>query len=401
MARQYRFTSVSPEEPRLSIGLMSGTSCDGIGASLIRTSGIGFERRVAFLEYHYEPFEQELREKLFRFYPPSSFDSHSLLQAHLELGERFAVAVERLLAKAGRDAEEVHAVGLHGLTIYHDPPGPHNSGHGGHMEIGEGAIVAQRTGITTVAELRAADIAAGGHGAPLSVYVDYVLFRHPTLSRAIQNIGGIANVTGLPVGCSLAEISSFDTGPGNMVIDGVIRYFAGGRAQYDKDGEMAARGEVNGQLLAELMKHPHVLRKPPKTTGREDFGDQFAAAVIARAGELGLAPEDVVATVTAFSVEAMVFNYRTYLFASKPLDEVVLGGGGTYNKTLVRMLRERVAPAKVMTHEDFGIPNDAREAVTWAIFADEALYGIPANVPNASGAQRKVILGKIIPGHVE
>lgn len=269
------------------------------------------------------------------------------------------------------------------------------------MEIGEGAVVAQRTGITTVAELRAADLAVGGHGAPLSVYVDYVLFHHPTISRAVQNIGGIANVTGLTAGCELSEVSSFDTGPGNMVIDGVVRHFTGGRSQYDKDGEMAARGKVSTKLLAELMEHPYVKKVPPKTTGREDFGDQFAAAVIKRATELSLSPEDVVATVTAFTVEAMAFNYRTYLFRAKPLDEVILGGGGTHNKTLVRMLRERVAPAKVMTHADFGIPNDAREALTWAVFADEALYGIPANVPNASGAQRKVILGKIIPGQVE
>lgn len=400
MAHFHHFTDIYPTESRLAVGLMSGTSCDGIGASLIRTSNISFERQVEFLAYHYEPFEPEFQKALFKFYPPSSFDSHSLLLAHLELGERFAAAVDRLLAKAGRRPEEVHAAGLHGLTIYHDPPGPHNNGHGGHMEIGEGAIVAQRTGITTVSELRAADLAAGGHGAPLSIYVDYVLFCHPTITRAVQNIGGIANVTGLLAGRSLSELSSFDTGPGNMVIDGVVRHFTGGRAEFDRDGEMAARGRVNERLLAELMQHPHIRKAPPKTTGREDFGEQFAAAVIKRATDLGISPEDVVATVTALTVEAIAFNYQTYLFKSEPVAEVILGGGGTHNKTLVRMLRERLAPARVMTHADFGIPDDAREALTWAVFADEALYGVPANVPNASGAQRKVILGKIIPGRV-
>lgn len=398
MIRRYRFTDVEPMQPRLAIGLMSGTSCDGIGASLVRTKGVGFQREVEFLTYHYEPFETEFRRMLFQFYPPSSFESRELLRAHVELGERFALSVEHLLTKAGRRGDEVHVVGLHGLTIYRDPPGLDNDGHGGKFEIGEGAIVAARTGITTVSELGVADMAAGGHGAPLSAYVDYVLFRHQEISRAVQNIGGIANVTGLPAGSSISEILSFDTGPGNMVIDAIVRHFSGGREEFDRDGAMAARGRVSEQLLAELMEHPHIRKPPPKTTGREQFGDTFAARIVRRGTELGLSPDDIVATVTALTVEAISFNYRTYLFKSHPVDEVILGGGGTHNRTMVRMLRERLAPAKIHTHADYGIPDDAREALTWAVLADETLYGIPANVPNATGARREVILGKIIPG---
>ena len=264
------------------------------------------------------------------------------------------------------------------------------------MEVGEAAMIAERTGAPVICDLRPSDVAAGGHGAPLSAYADYALFVDPACGRAIQNIGGIANVTFIPPAASLNDILSFDTGPGNMVIDGVVQQLTDGRSLFDEDGMCAAQGMVHEALLAELMQHPYLQKHPPKTTGREDFGEPFVGHVLDRARALGLADDDIVATVTAYTAECIQLHYQRELLPRGRLDEMILYGGGAHNKTLLGMIQERIAPIRVRRHEEFGIPGDAREAVTWIILGDETLAGHAGNVPSASGAKHRVVLGKIV-----
>ncbi|MCL4458887.1 MAG: anhydro-N-acetylmuramic acid kinase [Chloroflexi bacterium] len=385
-----------PSEPRLAIGLMAGTSCDGISAALIRTRGCRTAREVTLLAHEVMPFPAEVRQRIFAIYPPNTFGGEELCRLSVLLGELFAEAALRVMAKAGVERSEVKVISSQGVTIYHDPPGPSNNGQGEHVEIAEPAVIADRTGVITVADLRPSDMAAGGHGAPLSVYVDYALFRHPTLSRAIQNIGGIANVTPLRAGAEMDELMSFDTGPGNMVIDAMVRFVTQGAQTFDEDGRMATQGEVQRGLLQALMAHPYLQKAPPKTTGREDFGEHFARQVLAQAQELHLNAYDLVRTVTAFTVETIAYHYERFIYPQFSLDEVILGGGGAHNITLVQMLAERLSPVRIRRHEDYGLSGDAREAITWAILADETLLGNPANVPHASGARHKVLLGKVV-----
>jgi anhydro-N-acetylmuramic acid kinase len=264
------------------------------------------------------------------------------------------------------------------------------------MEVGEPAIIAERTRTLVVCELRPSDIAAGGHGAPLSAFVDHALFADQVRGRAIQNIGGIANVTYLPPGATLDDILAFDTGPGNMVIDGVVQRLTDGRDAYDADGQWAARGTIHQDLLDELMRYPYIAKSVPKTTGREDFGDPFIEYVLSRAVELEVAHDDLVATVTAFTAACIHAHYERELIPRGRLNEAILYGGGAHNRTLVDMIARRLAPVRVRMHDEFGIPGDAREAVTWAMLADETLAGHAGNVPAASGARHPVVLGKIV-----
>jgi anhydro-N-acetylmuramic acid kinase len=374
---------------------MSGTSCDGISAALIRTSGQEMERKVTLVAHEMFPFSTEMRDRIMDLYPPNQFTAEAFCRARVVLGQFFAEAVQRLLATAGVQPHEVSVVGAQGTTLYHDPPGPENQHHGGQVEIAEPAIIAERTGILTVSDLRPADMAAGGHGAPLSAYVDFLFFHDNELSRAVQNIGGIANATITHAGAGMDEIMSFDTGPGNMLIDAAVRRITDGEMQYDRDGHIAATGKVSESLLAWLLTHPYLSESPPKTTGRDTFGDAFFAEVLTRADDLSLSGEDLVRTLTAFTAETIALAYERFAYPQGKLDEVVVSGGGIHNPTLMQLMADRLAPVPVRTHADFGLSNDAREAITWAILADETLLGNPANVPHATGARHPVILGSI------
>jgi anhydro-N-acetylmuramic acid kinase len=264
------------------------------------------------------------------------------------------------------------------------------------LQIGEAAVIATRTGITTVADFRVADVAAGGQGAPLVSYVDWLLLRHPKRTRAVQNIGGIANVTYLPPGDDPTHVRAFDTGPGNMLIDYAASRATAGTQTFDRDGQLAAAGRIDTTLLAKLMSHPYLAQSIPKTTGREQFGAQCGVTTWDQAKELGLSGADIVATLTAFTADSIADAYRHFLPAMPA--EVVLGGGGANNPVLVAMLAERLAPAHVMTHQALGLDDDAKEAMAFAVLAYEASHGRPGNLPACTGAGRQTILGKITPG---
>ena len=279
-------------------------------------------------------------------------------------------------------------------TIYHavDADAPVKST----LQIGEAAVIAARTGVTTVADFRVADVAAGGQGAPLVSYVDWLLLRHPTLTRAVQNIGGIANVTYLPPGDSPAGVIAFDTGPGNMLMDDAVRRVTEGTQTYDHGGILASQGQIDQELLAEWMAHPYLAQSPPKTTGREQFGASYGARVWAQAQRRGLRANDIVATLTALTAASIADAYRRFL--PRMPDQVILGGGGANNPTLVHMLQQHLAPARVTSHETVGLPSDAKEAVAFAVLAYEAIHGRPGNLPTCTGAGTRTILGKITPG---
>jgi anhydro-N-acetylmuramic acid kinase len=384
---------------RLLVGLMCGTSGDGVSGALVETEGLGRDRQLRVLAHEIMPYPREIRDRLFAMFLPNRFSASDFAHLHRDLGELLAEAALRIIEIGEHRPRELTAIAVHAPTVFHEPPELDHEGV--HVEIGEAAIIAERTGVTVLCDLRPNDIAAGGQGAPLSAFVDWALFTDDQLCRAVQNIGGIANVTFLPPGSDLRDVLSFDTGPGNMVIDGVVHTLTRGRDEFDRDGERAAQGSIDKPLLAELLAHPYVARRPPKTTGREDFGQQFAEELVQRARELGVGENDLVATATAFTVECIRVHYDRELRTRAQVDEMILYGGGAHNPTLVRMLRERIAPTKVRLHDEFGIPGDAREAATWAVLADESLAGRSANVPAASGAHHPVILGKVVRTRVE
>jgi len=376
------------------VGLMSGTSADGVDAAIVDITRAGVET-LAFQTFPYPP---KLRAALLDLCRPETARAADACHYNFALGEVFASAVLRLARKAAVAVESIDLIGSHGQTICHVPRGRRFGRRKirSTLQIAEPSVIAERTGITTVADFRPRDIAAGGEGAPLVAYADWRLFRHEKLARALQNIGGIANVTYLPARCTPAQIVAFDTGPGNVIVDRMAHLASGGRLRCDRGGRLARRGAVSRPLLAEWMSRAYFRRRPPKTTGREEFGRPAADRMYRQALGKGLEPRDALATATALTAESIAQAYRRFLPGT--VDEVIVSGGGARNRTLMAMLADRLAPARVMTSDEFGLDADAKEAVAFAVLAAETIRGRPGNVPAATGARRAVVLGKIVPG---
>jgi anhydro-N-acetylmuramic acid kinase len=375
------------------VGLMSGTSADGIDAAVVDIAPGGVDV-LAFATYPYPP---AVREQVLAACRPGKAGVGDICHLNFALGHLFAEAVLRLARRARIPLSTLDLVGSHGQTIYHIPGGRPLGGRRirSTLQIGEPSVIAERTGLATVADFRPRDIAAGGQGAPLVPLADFLLFRHARRTRAVQNIGGIANVTILPAGGGLEDVLAFDTGPGNMILDRLTQRLTRGRQQYDAGGRLAAQGTINRRLLDELMRHPFLRRRPPRTTGREEFGEQFTDALLDRALSAGLSPADILATAAAFTAACIADAYRR--FSPRPVEEVILCGGGSRNPFLVRLLTALVHPAAVAVTDDFGIDADAKEAISFALLAERTLRGLSGNVPSATGARRAVVLGKIVP----
>jgi anhydro-N-acetylmuramic acid kinase len=375
-------------------GLMSGTSADGVDVAIVDIAG----SNVEVVAFDMQPYPAKLREQIFGLFQPETSRVDDICHMNFLLGEIFASAILKTARRKRVPLASIDLVGSHGQTIYHIPQG-RRSGRQlvrSTLQIGEPSVIAERTGITTVADFRPRDVAAGGEGAPLVPYTDWVLFADRRKTRAVQNIGGIANVTYLPAGGGIGDVLAFDTGPGNMIIDHVVTMITQGQARYDAGGELAKRGNVNSRLLAGLMRHKYLRRDPPKTTGREEFGVEFTEDLCARASLRDIEPLDALATVTAFTACSIAHAYKRFL--PKPVDEVILCGGGAWNQTLVGMLRKELPSAKVAVMDDYGISVDAKEAVSFAILAYATIRGQPNNVPSATGAMHTAVLGKIVPG---
>jgi anhydro-N-acetylmuramic acid kinase len=381
----------------LVVGLMSGTSADAVDAAVVRIRGRGEALRVTPLAFRALAYPPALQRRILEASGTGTVTDVSHL--NVVLGEFFAQAALRVIAAARLRPNDVHLVGSHGQTLQHRPMPVYERGIGhvrSTLQVGEPAVIAERTGITTIANFRPRDIAAGGQGAPLTPYVHFLLLRHPQRSRLILNLGGISNVTYLPAGGGLEAVQAFDTGPGNMVLDGVARRLTRGRLAMDPEGRLAASGQVNRALLLRLLQHPFLRRRPPKSTGREEFGEAFVTAVLKNWSDKR--PADALATCSLFTART-VADARRWL--SQPVDEVIACGGGVRNKTLMRDLAASFAPAVVRPLEDVGWQSKALEAVAFAVLAYQTHHRTCANVPAATGAKHPVILGSIVPAGVD
>ncbi|MGQ0810203.1 MAG: anhydro-N-acetylmuramic acid kinase [Nitrospiraceae bacterium] len=378
------------------IGLMSGTSGDGVDAALVDIRGRGHMLEVRPLEFCPLPYPRSLQQRILA--ASANGTVTEVCQLNAVLGEWFAKAALRVIKKARLRASDIGLIGSHGQTLHHLPRGSREPGIGmvrSTLQIAEPSVVAERTGITTVANFRPRDLAAGGEGAPLAPYAHYLLLRHPRRSRLIVNLGGISNVTYLPRAASLSSVRAFDTGPGNMVLDALVRRVTGGRMAMDRGGKRAGRGRINDRLLKKLMAHPFLRRPPPKSTGREDFGETFLRELLAMQRRQHLAPDDLLATCAMWTAKS-VASCRRWLKGS--IDEVVVGGGGTSNRTVMADLSTVFAPAPVITLEELGWQSKSFEAIAFAILGYQTLAGHTSNVPAVTGAHRPVLLGSIVPG---
>jgi anhydro-N-acetylmuramic acid kinase len=381
---------IGSKDERLVAGFMCGTSTDGIDVALTRLKGGGAGTQVEFVGHSSVPFDPEFRQRLLNLLAPGTPTASEITHLSYETADIYTQALVNLVRELDINLSEVDLIGHHGVVLHH--------ADGMYAEICEPSVIAEQTGITVISDFRARDCAAGGQGAPLSPYVDWILFNDPVMSRAVQNIGGIGNVCAMPPSATVDDLIGFDTGPGNRIIDQLVWIITEGKQAFDADGKIAQSGRVREPLLQALMEHPFIARGLPKCAGRGEFSRSFTADLLRDARTAGIADEDTVATATAFSTYAISDSYRRFITPHYALDEVIVGGGGLKNPTLMASLRDLLAPIPIHTHEDFGIPGDAREALSWAILANEALLSHPANVPQVTGARRPVVLGKITPG---
>lgn len=385
-------------------GVMSGTSADGIDVALVRIMGRGFRSRLELLAHYHFPYPADVRRAVFRAMNASSAKVADLARLNFTLGELYAKSVEAAQKRAKLECE---LVGCHGQTIYHQGLASLYLGHSVACtwQTGEGAILARRLGVPVVSDFRPADMAAGGKGAPLVPFLDYVLFRHRRFGRIVQNIGGIGNLTAIPPRADPDDVVAFDTGPGNMVIDGVAQQLFD--RLFDRNGRLAAKGEPIDRVLQQLLRRSFFHQKPPKSAGREQFGREYVRELLRLCGRAD--HHDVIATATTLTARSIGIAVGNILL---PMDarnlsptsrwpsryrELVVSGGGTRNATLMRMIREELAPLKirVRTSDDFGLPSEAKEAVAFSLLAYQTWRRLPSNVPSATGAKDPAILGKI------
>lgn len=377
----------------LVIGLMSGTSADGVDAALVDLSGAPPALRWRLLQHTHHAYPSALQAEILACARPETGTVDRLCALNFALGEAFAAAALDCARAAGLSPEEIDLVGSHGQTVWHIPTGEHAST----LQIGEAALIAERSGIPTVSNFRVRDMAAGGQGAPLTAYTDVLLFTHPGRWRACQNIGGIANLTFLPPAGAGKEPFAFDTGPGNMLLDDAVRCFTDGKEAYDRDGNRAARGQVDEAMLARwLAGEPYFHLPPPKTTGREYFNREYSQRLWDQARERGLKEDDYLATLTAFTARIIAAAYHAYL--PRLPEEVILSGGGARNPVLVGMLQSALAPARLLASDALGLPSEAKEAVAFAVLAYETWHNRPASLSAATGARHASVLGSITPG---
>ncbi|CAH0121041.1 Anhydro-N-acetylmuramic acid kinase [Paenibacillus sp. CECT 9249] len=383
---------------RFVVGLMSGTSLDGIDAALVRIGGQGLDADIELAAFTTVPYSGEVREKLKQACSLEHSSAAMLCGINFYLGRLFADAVRRLAALAGIAPDEIDLIGSHGQTVWHIPAASEERWWEvpSTLQIGDISVIAKETGIPVVGDFRTADMAVGGQGAPLVPYFDYMFLRHPSKGRIAQNIGGIGNCTVIPAGASSNGIFAFDTGPGNMLIDQAVYRLSGGERSYDEGGAWAARGKANQVLLDRMLEHPFFAIRPPKTTGREAFGAFYAEQWLEEAQSAALAPEDIVATFTAFTAQSIVRNYRDFIFPSYRIEEIIVSGGGAHNRTLMKMIEEELpAGCKLTASEEWGIDGDAKEAIAFAVFADHYMFGLPNHLSSATGASRDIVMGKL------
>lgn len=375
----------------LAVGLMSGTSLDGVDAALVEISGVNESTRVKQLKFASYPFSLAIKAKIQAALSVETSDVEAICSLNFELGRLFGEAVVKVCQEYGIDSETLGFVASHGQTIYHLPRPKETTRVPSTLQIGESAVISELTKTTVISDFRPRDMAVGGQGAPIVPYSEYILYRSENCTRILQNIGGIGNATVIPQHGQLDQLTAFDTGPGNMVIDELCRHFYPGE-EFDCDGAHGAAGHVDPELLATLLEHPYFAKPFPKTTGREDFGREYVARLLTTYRELNLAPEDWIATATALTAKSIAQAIDQFAIGET---ELIVGGGGSYNPTLVRMIAQELPQVKVMIQEDLGYSSDAKEAIAMTILGNQTLHQQSSNVPSATGASKPVILGKV------
>lgn len=379
---------IQKKPARFVVGLMSGSSCDGIDAALVRIKGTGRALVMKLIKHQTLPYPTSLRKRLL----DENLSARDACILDFELGELFAEAALGVMETSEEEPLDVDFIASHGHTVAHMPP--RTNDRIGTLQIGQSAIIAERTGLPVVSDFRPRDMAAGGQGAPLVPYADWLLFNKVKRSIACLNIGGIANFTSVTP--EFRNILAFDSGPGNMAIDGAMRILTRGKEEMDVDGSTAAKGMVIDEFLTYLLDQPFFAKVPPKSTGREEFGvNVYLRDALASRADHPM--EDLVATITEAVALSIIDAYDRFIKPDNPAEHIIVGGGGAHNKTLINRLKSGLADCQIFTSDQYGIPTAAREAIAFAILGNECIMGTPANVPHATGAEKRVVLGKITP----
>lgn len=380
-----------------AVGLMSGTSLDGVDAAVVRIEGCGLESQLQLVHYYSRPYDDALKGRLKELCAPETSNVAKLAGMNVYIAERFAEAAIEAVQEAGLQMRDISFISSHGQTVWHMPEASPTDPYMARstLQIGDLSVIAKRTGCLAVGDFRPADMAVGGQGAPLVPYGDLILFRHPYKGRLLQNIGGIGNCTALPAGANADDLFAFDTGPGNMIIDQVVTTLTDGRFSYDADGEWAAQGHPDEEMLADMLAHPYFSQQPPKSTGRELFGAAYTAAFLEIAKSRKLEAADIVATATALTARSIAGALFQFVIPRCRIEEVIVSGGGAHNRTLLRQLAELLPEQRVLTSSELGLADDAKEAVIFALLGNDFLRGISNNIPSATGASRPTVMGKL------
>jgi len=384
-------------KPMLVLGLMSGTSADGIDVALARISGAPPHLHPKLLGHTSNKFPSALRKEILRVAEQRPITAGELSQLNFRLGEVFAEAALAACRKFRVSPKRIALIGSHGQTIFHqgNPARYLSRPTASTLQIGEPSIIAARTGITTVGDFRPADIALGGQGAPLVPYADYLLYRHEKLGRVSLNLGGIANITVIPAAAKPEQILAFDTGPSNMVIDALVAHFSRGRKRFDKNARIAQTGRSIPALLDELLRDPYLKLAPPKSTGREYYGHAYLKKVLALGKTHRAEPADLIRAATIFTALSVVDALNRFVLPKTKIHQLIVSGGGARNPLLVAQLSAALSGIEILPSASFGIPEDAKEAFAFALLAYESFHRGPGNLPSATGAHGPAILGKI------
>ena len=373
---------------------MSGTSADGIEVALAKVNANASPKLLAHTTL---PLPSALRAEILRIAEGAPASAAQISQLNFRLGHTFAEAALAALRQFRIPASRIALIGSHGQTIFHQGRPLPFLGHptASTLQIGEPAIIAARTGITTVADFRPADIAVGGQGAPLVPYADYLLYRHSKLGRVSLNLGGIANITVIPAGAKPAQVFAFDTGPANMLIDALVAHFTHGRRHFDKNAHLARKGRAIPALLNELLRDPYLRQPPPKSTGREYYGAAYTQKLLALAKKHRAHPNDLLCTITLFTALSVVDALHRFVLPTIEIHQLIVSGGGAHNPLIMAQLAAALAPIEVLPSSHLGVPEDAKEAYSFALLAYETFHQRPSNLSSATGARRPAILGKI------
>ncbi len=383
------------KKEKLVIGLMSGTSLDGIDAALVKIFNSGKDTKIEMVNFFTMPYPDELVDKLLNISQSCQTTIEEICRLNIVVAEYYLDAIKQLCRRSKVDLARVDLIGSHGQTIQHLPNVESYIGKKirSTLQIGDPSLLASRTGIVTVANFRNADLALGGQGAPLVPYFDYLIFSSSRLNRILLNIGGIANVTILPKNCRLENVIAFDTGPGNMVIDRLMQILY--NQPFDNHGSVAQQGKVSLPLLEKLLAFSYFKKAPPKSTGREEFGDEFVAKVIELGSQIKLPDYDLIATATELTARSIFDGISKGASEFALPDQIIVSGGGMFNRSLMTALRKLFDKTEILTSDELGISGEAKEALCFAVLANETISGNPANLPSVTGASRPAILGAI------